>query len=470
MLPYTPLHHLLLGLPGDTDGPRLLVMTSGNVAGEPIVTDDADALARLAHLADAWLTHDRRIHVPCDDSVVRVCDGELLTVRRARGYAPLPLVLPVPVRAALAVGGDLKNAFCLAEGRRAWLSAHVGDMDDLSTQQAFERAETQLESITGVKPELLAADRHPGYRSGQWAARHAAARPVVRVQHHHAHIAAAMAEHGLDGGRPVIGVAFDGTGYGDDGAVWGGEILLADYAGFTRFGHLANAPLPGGDAAVRRPYRMALAHLRAAGIAWSPDLPCTAACPPAELRVLERQLERDLNCVPTSSMGRLFDAVSSLAGVCHQSGYEAQAAIELEAAALTASGDNGVGYAFAVRPSDAEAGGAMTADPAPLLEAVVDDVRTGTGSALIAARFHRAVTDLVRDFCVMARERHGLETVALTGGVFANALLSSACARVLREDGFNVLRHHRVPPNDGGLALGQLMVASHTEARRRGSD
>ncbi|MFK4225820.1 carbamoyltransferase HypF [Streptomyces sp. NPDC019890] len=470
MLPYTPLHHLLLGLPGDPDGPRLLVMTSGNVAGEPIVTDDADALARLAHLADAWLTHDRRIHVPCDDSVVRVCDGELLTVRRARGYAPLPLLLPVPVRAALAVGGDLKNAFCLAEGRRAWLSAHVGDMDDLSTQQAFERAESQLESITGVKPELLAADRHPGYRSGQWAARHAAARPVLWVQHHHAHIAAAMAEHGLDGGRPVIGVAFDGTGYGDDGAVWGGEILLADYAGFTRFGYLANVPLPGGDAAVRRPYRMALAHLRAAGIAWSPDLPCTTACPPAERRVLERQLERDLNCVPTSSMGRLFDAVSSLAGVCHHSGYEAQAAIELEAAALTAPVDRGVGYAFAVRPSAAGAEGALTADPAPLLEAVVDDVRAGTAAALVAARFHRAVTGLVRDFCVMARERHRLETVALTGGVFANALLSSACARALREDGFNVLRHHRVPPNDGGLALGQLMVAAHAEARRRGSD
>ncbi|GAA3039240.1 hypothetical protein GCM10010448_22090 [Streptomyces glomeratus] len=212
MLPYTPVHHLLFGLPGDPEGPRLLVMTSGNLSGEPIVTDDAEALERLAHLADAWLTHDRPIHVPCDDSVVRVCDGRPLLVRRARGYAPLPLPLPLEVRPALAVGGDLKNAFCLGAGRRAWLSAHIGDMDDLATQRAFERAVAQLESITPVRPRLLAADRHPAYRSARWAVRNAAGRPVVRVQHHHAHVAAAMAEHGLDGSVPVLGVAFDGTG------------------------------------------------------------------------------------------------------------------------------------------------------------------------------------------------------------------------------------------------------------------
>ncbi|MDR3084071.1 MAG: carbamoyltransferase HypF, partial [Streptomyces sp.] len=329
MLPYTPVHHLLLGLPGDAEGPRLLVMTSGNISGEPIVTDDEEALSRLAHLADAWLTHDRPVQVPCDDSVVRVCDGEPLMVRRARGYAPLPVPLPVPVRPALAVGGDLKNVLCLGEGRRAWLSAHIGDMDDLATQRAFERATAQLESITPVRPKVLAADRHPAYRSARWAVRNPAGRPVVRVQHHHAHVAAAMAENGLDGSRPVIGVAFDGTGYGDDGAVWGGEVLLADYDGFTRSGHLAYVPLPGGDAAVHRPYRMALAHLWAAGLDWSDRLACTAACPPDELRVLKRQLTRNVNCVPTSSMGRLFDAVSSLAGVCQRAGYEAQAAVEL---------------------------------------------------------------------------------------------------------------------------------------------
>ncbi|MET8948877.1 carbamoyltransferase HypF [Streptomyces sp. NPDC004542] len=458
MLPYTPVHHLLLGLPRDAEGPRLLVMTSGNVSGEPIVTDDAEALVRLAHLADAWLTHDRPIHVPCDDSVVRVCDGRPLLVRRARGYAPVPLDLPVPVRPALAVGGDLKNAFCLGEGRRAWLSAHIGDMDDLATQRAFARAVTQLESITPVRPELLAADRHPGYRSAGWAERNAAGRTVVRVQHHHAHIAAAMAENGLDGSRPVLGVAFDGTGYGDDGAVWGGEFLLADYAGYTRFAHLAYVPLPGGDAAVHRPYRMALAHLRAAGLDWSAGLPCVATCPRDEMAVLARQLERNLHCVPTSSMGRLFDAVSSLAGVCHRAGYEAQAAVELEAAALGASRGDGGAYAFGLPEQPDE--GPLRADPAPVLAAIVDDLAAGVPAAVIAARFHRGAAGLVHRLCVRARERHGVDTIALTGGVFLNSVLSSACAAALDGDGFTVLRHHLVPPGDGGLALGQLVVAA----------
>lgn len=466
MLAYTPLHHLLLGLPGDPAGPRLLVMTSGNVAGEPIVTDDAEALERLARMADAWLIHDRPIQVPCDDSVVRVCDGELLTVRRSRGYAPRPVELPLPVPAILAAGGDLKNTLCLAEGRRAWLSAHIGDMDDLATQHAFEDAGQQLETITGVRPAVLAVDRHPGYRSGQLTRRLAGERQVVRVQHHHAHIASAMAEHGLDGSRRVIGVAFDGTGYGDDGAVWGGEILLADYDGYHRFGHLAYVPLPGGDAAVRRPYRMALAHLHAAGIGWAPDLPCTAACPPDELDVLKRQLEQNLNCVPTSSMGRLFDAVSSLTGICHRAGYEAQAAVELETAALQAAEDDCAGYGFALRSPAPDSGSALIADPAPVLTAVVEDVRAGTAPGVIAARFHESVAALVRSTCVLARERYGLDTVALTGGVFANTRLSSACARTLRGHDFTVLRHHQIPPNDGGLALGQVMVAARIRAAR----
>ncbi|MFI1422142.1 carbamoyltransferase HypF [Streptomyces sp. NPDC020731] len=461
VLPYTPVHHLLLAAAG---APRLLVMTSGNVSGEPIVTDDDEALVRLAGLADAWLTHDRPVRVPCDDSVVRVCDGEPLVLRRSRGYAPLPVRLPVPVVPALAVGGDLKNVFCLGRGDRAWLSAHVGDMDDLATQEAFGRAERHLESVTGVRPTLLAADTHPGYRSGAWARRHAGGRPVARVQHHHAHIASVLAEHGVAEGSRVIGVAFDGTGHGDDGAVWGGEFLLADYDGFQRFAHLAYAPLPGGDAAVRRPYRMALAHLHAAGLAAEPDLPCTAACPPGELDVLRTQLARGLNCVPTSSMGRLFDAVSSLAGVCHHAGYEAQAAIELEAAAVSA-GDQPHDPRYAFRPAGGP--GSSTAAPEPLLAAVVEDVRRRVPAAVIAARFHLAVARLVRETCVAAREATGLRTVALTGGVFSNALLSSACARELRTAGFTVLRHRGIPPNDGGLALGQLVVAARAGAGSR---
>nr|WP_244376090.1 carbamoyltransferase HypF [Streptomyces ficellus] len=462
MLPYTPLHHLLLG----SGGPGLLVMTSGNVSGEPIVTDDDEARERLAGLADAWLAHDRPIHVPCDDSVVRVCDGEPVVLRRSRGYAPLPLTLPVPVVPALAVGGDLKNVFCLAEGDRAWLSAHVGDMDDLATQRAFDRAVRQLGSVTGVRAGLLVTDAHPAYRSGAWARRHAAGRPVARVQHHHAHVAAVMAEHGVPDGRRVIGVAFDGTGHGDDGAVWGGEFLLAGYDGHDRFAHLAYVPLPGGDAAVRRPYRMALAHLWAAGVAPDADLPCVAACPAEERAVLGRQLERGLNCVPTSSMGRLFDAVSSLAGVCHHAEYEARAAIELEAAAVAAGPtDEDPRYAFRLAGRDRAGGVPVTADPAPLLAAVVEDVRLGVPAPVVAARFHAAVARLVRTLSGLARETTGLETVALSGGVFANALLSSACALGLRADGFTVLRHHEVPPNDGGLALGQLVVAARATSR-----
>ncbi|WP_042380544.1 carbamoyltransferase HypF [Streptacidiphilus melanogenes] len=458
MLPYTPVHHLLLGLPGDPPGPRLLVMTSGNLGGEPIVTDEADAFARLAPLADAWLTHDRPIHVPCDDSVVRVVDGEELLVRRSRGYAPFPVALPFAVAPTLAVGGDLKNAFCLGRDRQAWLSAHIGDMDDLATLAAFEGAERQLESISGVVPERLAADRHPGYRSAGWARRNADGRPMRTVQHHHAHIASVLAENGWEeDAGPVLGIAFDGTGYGDDGTVWGGEVLLADYDGFRRVAHLAEVPLPGGDAAVHRPYRMALAHLYAAGLPWSPGLPCVDACGVDERRVLSRQLERGLNCVPTSSAGRLFDAVSALAGVCQKVHYEAQAAIELEAAACAWDGPVAEPYRFGVRPvPDAP----LRIDAAPMLRAVTADVAAGVDKRLVAARFHAGLAASVREVCRRLRERTGVGTVALSGGVFANALLLTASLNGLREDGFTVLRHRLVPPNDGGLALGQLAVAA----------
>ncbi|MGW0292079.1 carbamoyltransferase HypF [Streptomyces tuirus] len=450
MLPYTPVHTLLFGLPGDPPGPRVLVMTSGNRSGEPIVTDDDEALTRLAGLADAWLAHDRPISSPCDDSLLRVRpDGTEQVLRRSRGYVPRPLRLPVRVRPALAVGGDLKNALCLGGGDQAWFGPHIGDMGDLTTLEAARRADEHLRGLTGVRPEVVAADRHPGYHSTRWAARLAGHAPVT-VQHHHAHIASAMAEHGLDGTTPVIGVAFDGTGYGDDGTVWGGEILLADYTGFRRYARLSPAPLPGGDAGVANPCRLALARLWAAGLPWDADLPCVTACAPQERAVLQRQLTGGLACVPTSSMGRLFDAVSSLVGLCHRAGYEAQAALELEAAAASAWGADRSAYTFA-----------DGFDPAPVLSALVADLRRGTPAAVLAARFHRAVARAVAEICRHARQDTGLATVALSGGVFANALLEEQCARLLAEDGFAVLRHGEVPPNDGGLALGQLVVAAH---------
>ncbi|MGZ0200713.1 carbamoyltransferase HypF [Streptomyces sp. RM1] len=457
LLPYTPVHTLLFGLPGDPPGPRVLVMTSGNRSGEPIVTDDDEARRRLAGLADAWLAHDRPIASPCDDSLLRVRpDGTAQVLRRSRGYVPRPLRLPVAVRPALAVGGDLKNVPCLGAGELAWFGPHIGDMGELSALEAADRAERHLRRLTNVTPELVAADRHPGYHSTGWARRRAGTRlPLRQVQHHHAHIASAMAEHGLDGTTPVIGVAFDGTGYGDDGTVWGGEILLADYTGHRRFAHLAPAPLPGGDAGVANPCRLALARLWAAGLPWTADLPSVTACSPDELALLKRQLERQVACVPTSSMGRLFDAVASLAGLCHRAGYEAQAALELEAAATRARDADAVAYPFGLT-----AGRALVCDPAPMLRALLADRRRGIPAPVLAARFHRGVARAVTEICRRARGATGLDTVALTGGVFANALLEEKCSALLRADGFTVLRHGEVPPNDGGLALGQLMVAA----------
>lgn len=459
MLPYTPLHRLLF------EGLSVLVMTSGNVSGEPIVTSDEDAAVRLAPLADGWLGHDRAIHVPCDDSVVRIVAGTELPIRRSRGYAPFPVALPVPVRPALAVGGDLKNTFCLGDGRYAWLSAHVGDMDDLATLAAFEKAERHLEELTGVRPEVLVTDKHPAYRSRQWAELHADGRPVIGVQHHHAHLASVLAEHGYDGAEPVIGFAFDGTGYGDDGAVWGGEVLLAAYDGFERYAHLRYVPLPGGDAGVRNPCRMALSHLVAAGLPWDPRLPSVQACADDELKLLRIQLERNLACAPTSSMGRLFDAVSSLAGVCHRVGYEAQAAIELEGLAVGQPVDRA--YEFGL--SSPVAGFPGLIDPAPVLAEVVRDILAGVGAGVVGLRFHQAVARAMVRIAEQVRADRGLSTVALSGGVFVNRLLLAASSRALSKAGFTVLRHAKVPPTDAGIALGQLAVAARVPAREEQS-
>jgi hydrogenase maturation protein HypF len=458
MLPYTPLHVLLFGIGDDRPGPDALVMTSANLAGEPIVTDDDRALVELAPLADAWLRHDRRIEVPCDDSVSRFVAGAELPVRRSRGYAPLPIALPFDVPPMLAVGADLKNTCALAEGRYAWLSQHIGDMDDLSTVDALTRTEQHLERITGVDPRQLVADRHPGYGSTRWAHAHAAGRPVRTVQHHHAHIASVMGEHGLGAEQRVIGVAFDGTGYGTDGAAWGGEVLVAGYKSFSRAAHLGYVPLAGGDASVLRPYRMALAHLYAAGVGWDDALPAVRACPTVERDVLAHQFGTGFGCVPTSSMGRLFDAVASLAGVRHRVEYEAEAAVDLEGLARSAPTISAGAYAFRIRLSDA--GEPAVADPGPVIRAVVADVRAGVRAELIAARFHAAVADLIADLAEVCRVQTGLDVVALGGGVFQNVVLLAGAQRALSERGFIVLRPRLLPPNDAGLALGQLLIAA----------
>ncbi|MFE9293049.1 carbamoyltransferase HypF [Streptomyces niveus] len=460
LLPYTPLHVLLFGIGDDTPGPDALVMTSGNRSGEPIVTDDASALTELAPLADAWLRHDRPIQVPCDDSVSRFVAGAELPLRRSRGYAPLPLALPFDIPPLLATGADLKNTCALGEGGYAWVSQHIGDMDDLSTVDALTRTAAQLALLTGVEPEQLVADAHPGYRSGAWARAHAKGRAVRTVQHHHAHIAAVLGEHGVGPGERVIGFAYDGTGHGPDGAVWGGETLIADYKSYRRAAHLAYIPLAGGDASVLRPYRMALAQLHAAKIPWDEKLPAVAACPAKERDVLEHQFATDFGCVPTSSMGRLFDAVASLAGVRHEVAYEAEAAIALEGLARSASGlTSGTTYDFGVL-AGRDVGEPVVADAAPVIRAVVADVRAGVPPELIAARFHAAVAALTVDLAELFRHRTGLGVVALGGGVFQNAVLLGETQRALSAKDFTVLRPRLLPPNDGGIALGQLLVAA----------
>jgi len=469
MLPASPLHHLLVAeVPGThLDVPEVLVLTSGNLSEEPLCTDDLEARERLAGIADAFLAHDRPIAVPCDDSVVRVddIDGRPTTtmIRRSRGYVPAPIALPYAGVPVIAVGGQLKTTAGLTDGRQAWLSAHIGDMGTLPTLRAFERTVARFAAMHDVTPARLVADAHPDYTTRRWA-EDRKDEPVVLVQHHHAHIAAVMVEHGLSGDEPIVGVAFDGTGYGPDGTIWGGEILVADYDGFERVAHLSTVLLPGGDAAIRHPARVALSHLRTAGIAWDGDLPPVTAIPAAERALLSTQLERQLRTVPTSSMGRLFDAVASLLDLRHQITFEAQAAIELEIAA-TRTADAPVPLSLPVREPDGDRPAVL--DAAPLIHGVVAAHRLGSPTGAIALGFHRAVADAVGDVAALVRRGGGPRTVALSGGVFTNALLTQLATSRLQADGFAVLRHERVPPNDGGLALGQLAVGAR---RQRTSD
>ena len=449
MLPYTPLHYLLI-----EDLP--LVMTSGNLSGEPIVTDDEAAFARLGAVADAFLTHNRAIETACDDSVLRFAGETMVFIRRSRGYAPAPLRLPLAVPPLLAVGGELKNVIGVARDRELFLSQHIGDLENFETLTAARSAVDHLCDIFRIAPERVICDLHPGYFSARLAETLAAqwSVPLLRVQHHHAHIAAAMAECGLDGKTPVIGLSFDGTGFGLDGAVWGGEVLIADYAGFERFAHLAYIPLPGGDAAIRHPYRQALAHLWAAGIDWADDLAPVVAASAEQQRILRRQFEAGLQTTPTSSMGRLFDAISALAGLCQTISYEAEAAIKLETVALAHGAAPAGRYHFDLLDRE----GTVIIDPAPLLRAVVADIRAGKGAGWIAAGFHAACADLVLALCLHLRAVRGLNGVALSGGVWQNALLLRHTLNRLREAGFDLYLHRQVPPNDGGLALGQTIV------------
>jgi hydrogenase maturation protein HypF len=463
MLPYTPLHHLLLratqGVP--------LVMTSGNRSDEPIAYEDRDALERLAGIADLFLTHDRPIRVRCDDSVTRVVDGGELPLRRSRGYAPqpitLPLECPLPI---LAVGGQLKGTFALGRGGHAFLSHHLGDLDHYDAYRAFVRDVGLYEQLFAIRPQVLAHDLHPDYASTRYARQRNGAKAegqpcpdagvrLLAVQHHHAHMASCMAEHGLL--EPVIGVSFDGTGYGTDGAIWGGEFLVGDYRQFRRAAHLRYVGMPGGDQAIREPWRMALAHLVDAS--GTDDLLASRVPAPAR-RAARTMIERQFNTPLTSSAGRLFDAVAALTGLRERVSFEGQAAMELEWLAAEAATDNAYPFDLVQTGEGTFPQANLVVDTRPTIRAVARDARQGTDTRLIARRFHCTMVELIAGVCDRLRQATGLEVVVLSGGVFMNALLTHEARGALQRAGFRVYCHRLVPTNDGGLSLGQLAVAA----------
>ncbi|HLD94691.1 MAG TPA: carbamoyltransferase HypF [Anaerolineales bacterium] len=453
MLPYTPLHFMLLER---EDGiPDAWVMTSGNRSEEPIITENEEAKRALYHIAAAFLMHDRPIHSRCDDSVIRIEPEtrSISPIRRSRGIAPMPVHLPWSTPPLLATGAELKNTFCVAKDEYAFLSQYIGDLQNYETLHAYEQGIRQFEHIFRVVPQALAYDLHPNYLSTRYALQRAEREgiPAIGVQHHHAHIASCMAEHSLPAGQPVIGLAFDGTGYGTDGTIWGGEVLLADYKSFRRMYHLNQVAMPGGDLAVQQPWRLALAWLRQLGIAWQADLPPVKAAGAQGLHTVARQLETRTNAPLTSSMGRLFDTVAALIGVCSHVTYEGQAAIELE---NLVDPHETAAYTFVIASE--------SIDPWPVIRSVLSDWRSQVPLSKIAARFHNGLADLALDLCLLIRSRQGIEDVTLSGGVWQNMTLLTSTRQRLLAAGFRVYTHHKVPANDSGLALGQAVVAYHT--------
>ena len=458
MLPYTPLHHLIIERQKGSGFTDALVMTSGNRSGEPIAYTNEDALTQLGGLADAFLLHNRGIHARCDDSVMRISSRGNYTLRRSRGYAPFSVTLPWTSPSLLAVGAEMKNTFCLVREQHAFLSYHIGEMENYDTLTAFKEGIVHFESLFRIKPEVLACDLHPDYLATGYAVKRAEQQSltIIGVQHHHAHIAACLADNGHDGRMPVIGVAFDGTGLGDDGTIWGGEFLLADYSGYRRVGYLSPIPLPGGEKAVKQPWRIALAWLEKIGEDWDDGLPPVRALKPGDRKMMSRMLKASLiegsglNAPLTSSMGRLFDAISSLIGVCQKVDYEGQAAIELEN--LVTPGEKG-SYTF---DYDDE-----IIYPAPVIHAILDDFRTGVDLGVIAARFHNGTAQMVLEKCNQIRQRFNLSEVALSGGVWQNMTLLETTMNYLKQADFTVYIHRKIPANDGGLALGQAAVAAY---------
>jgi hydrogenase maturation protein HypF len=450
MLAYTPLHLLLLE--PSPDFPEILVMTSGNVSEEPIAYRDEDALTRLTPLSDAILFHDRPIHMRVDDSVVTCVHNDRYYFRRSRGEAPNPVLLPFNLPPLLAAGAELKNTFCFTRDQYAFISHHIGDLENYETFQSYEEGIAHFEKLFRIQPSAITCDLHPNYLSTRYAEERARRQnlPLIKVQHHHAHLASCLADNHWETTDPVIGLCFDGTGFGLDGAIWGGEVLLGGYTGFERLSHLAYTPLPGGDIAVRKPARMALSLLRQAGYEWEQDLPAVEALCSEERSVISAQIRHHINSPLTSSMGRLFDAVSSLIGLRHTATYEGQAAIELEAAADPM--ETGF-YLFDIHADEF--------NPQPVLFSLLADWRNGLGVSKLAARFHNTVAHLALDLCQRFRAERNVSTVALSGGVWQNRFLLHRTLDILHPQGYRVLIHRQIPTNDGGIALGQAVIGAH---------
>jgi len=453
MLPYTPLHYLILG-----DDFLALIMTSGNLSEEPIAINNDEAFRRLSGIADYFLVHNRDIYMRNDDSVTREMGGKMRMIRRSRGCVPVPIPLPFDVRPTLACGPYLSNTICIAQGEHAFLSQHVGDLENLEAADSFDLTVEHLRDILEIEPELMACDLHPDYYSTQYALRQKNI-PRIDVQHHHAHIAGCMAENGIGGA--VIGIALDGTGYGPDGTLWGGEILIADYRHFERIGHFQHVPLPGGEAAIREPWRVALSLLYQTFGRDLFDLPIEFVKRLDRLKAgnILTMIERKINCPLTSSCGRLFDGIAALVGVRDRVSYKGQAAIELEME---------MGEGEGLYPVTVPERGECIIPQNPIIHGVVSDLRQGVDRGTIIRKFHNTLVTVFADVCLKLRKERGLNRVCLSGGVFQNVFLLENLEKALSALGFEVYTHSMVPPNDGGIALGQVIVANAVLKREEG--
>jgi len=449
MLPYTPLHLLLMQ--PETNYPEVLVMTSGNFSEEPIAYTDEQAHEVLSDIEDGFLLHNREIHTRIDDSVYSIVNQRTYAIRRARGYAPDPVQIHQKVPQIFSAGAGLKNTFCLTRDNYAFISHHIGDLENLETFQAYERSISYYERLFRIQPVMLACDLHPDYLSSLYAIQRAEKEdlPIIHVQHHHAHLAACLADNSFNKDQQVIGVCLDGIGYGPDGNIWGGEFLLGDYHAYQRMYHLKYVPMPGGDQATLKPSRMALAYLWSSGIDWVADLAPVQATPTREVEILHSQLIQRINTPLTSSMGRLFDAAAALLGIRQEINYEAQAAIEMENMVIHDEDDF---YSFRIEDD--------VIDPTPLWEGLINDLRKSIPIPQLATRFHNSIINLVVQVCQKIKKETAINIIALSGGVWQNKYLIEHTLHLLQRFGFDVLWHSRVPTNDGGVSLGQALVAA----------